>query len=171
MGKGSGTVIAVIALLISVGFGGYIVYDKFIAAPETSNIPTTNQYFKERSTFLMIPSAEDWTSGSYILIAFNLAEGQSVYFSFEGLITFDDSSDPNTYIEFRFKVDDIIWDYPRRRLWRYNVVSPWGLKFSVSMQNYNTTMTSGNHTVTVVCKGDHTADVMSDRSLFVQTFN
>ena len=123
MGKGSGTAIAVIALLISVGLGGYIIYDKFIAAPETSGIPTTNQYFKESSVLHLIPPSEAWSSGSYLLIEFSLTEGQSVYFSFEGLILFDDSSTPNTYVEFRFKVDDIIWNYPRRNIWRYNVVS------------------------------------------------
>lgn len=105
------------------------------------------------------------------MIEFNLTEGQSVYFSFEGLIVFDDNSVSNTYVEFRFKVDGIIWNYPQRRVWRYNVVSPWGLKFSVSMQHYNTSMTSGTHTVTVVYKGDHTTDYITDRSLFVQTFN
>lgn len=173
MGKGSGTGIAVIALIISLGFGGYFLIDKFFLAPglTTTSIPSTNQYFKERSMYEYIPPSEEWTSGSYLLIEFILTEGQSVYFSFEGLVLFDDSSDPNTYIEVRFKVDDIIWNYPRRRLWRYNVVSPWGLKFSVSMQHYNTSMTSGTHNVTVVCKGDHTADYISDRSLFVQTFN
>ena len=172
MGKGSGTAIAVIALLISVGLGGFIVYDKFIMAPKitTEDTPTTNQYFKEGPA-IYIPSGEAWTSGSYLLIEFNLTEGQSVYYSFEGLVLFDDSSVPETYIELHFKVDGIIWDYPRRYIWRYSAVTPGGLKFSVSMQHYNTSMTSGTHNVTVVCKGSHTVDLLSDRSLFVQTFN
>ena len=66
MGKGSGTALAVIALCISLGLGGYIVYDKFIVGPKitTADTPTTNQYYKESSVFHMIPSAEEWTSGS-----------------------------------------------------------------------------------------------------------
>ena len=173
MGKGSGKAIAVIALLISIGLGGYIIYDKFIAAPQTtiSDTPTTNQYLRESSTLLIIPSAEQWTSGYYILIEFDITDGQSVYFSFEGVIRFRESSIPDTYIELRFKVDGIIWTYPHRKIERQDVVSPWRLEFSAAMQYYYTSMSSGTHNVTVVCRGDHTIDRLGSRSLFVQTFN
>jgi len=169
MGKSSGTAIAVIALFISIGFGGYFVYDKFFAATTTSNIPTSNQYYKE-AMFIYIPSGEAWSTGNSLSIEFNISEGESVYFSFEGLVNLDDSSIPNTYVEFRFKVDEIIWGYPRRSVRRYNAVSPGGSRISVSMQHYNSTMLPGTHTITVVCRGDHTTDSLRERSLFVQTF-
>ncbi len=166
MGKSGGTAIAVIALLVSVGFGGYFVYDRFIATP---SIPTSNQYYKE-GQFSYIPSGEVWTTGNDLSIEFTISEGESVYFSYEGMVNFDDSSVPNTYIESRFKVDGIIWNYPQRSVRRYNAVSPGGTRLSVSLQHYNSTMTAGNHTVTVVCRGDHSLDSLRYRSLFVQTF-
>ena len=41
MGKRSGTVLAVIALLISAGFGGYVLYDNFIAPAPTALAAST----------------------------------------------------------------------------------------------------------------------------------
>jgi len=171
MGKGSGTAIGIIALIISLGFGGYFIFDKFFAASglTTTSIPSTNQYYKEGSS-VYIPGSEAWCSDTYLNIEFNLTEGETVYFSFEGLALFDDSSIPDAYIEFRFKVDGIIWNYPRRRVWRYSVVSAFGIRFSVAMQHYNSTMSAGTHTVAVLFKGDHTVDQVSYSSLFVLTF-
>ena len=168
MGKSRGTALGIVALLLSLGFGGYFVVDKFVLTPAAP--PATNQYFDDGPAFY-IPSGEAWLSDSYVKIEFDIAEGQTVYFSFEALVLFDDSSVPNTYIEFRFKVDGIIWSYPYRRVWRYNVVNPFGIRFSVAMQHYNTTMSVGAHSVSVIAKGDHTVDIINDWSLFVQTFN
>lgn len=61
MGKRSGTALAVIALILSIGFGGYFILDKFVLTPAATSpsTPPTNQYFKERSKYQMIPSAEE----------------------------------------------------------------------------------------------------------------
>lgn len=189
MGKSGGTALAVIALIVSIGVGGYFVYDRFIITPSTTSPSgptqedldaleeriidlennTSNQYYKTGSYFI-IPSGEAWSTGNSLSIEFTISEGESVYFSYEGTVILDDSSVPNTYVEFRFKVDGVIWTYPQRRARRYNAVSPGGTQLSVSMQHYNSTMSAGNHTVTVVCRGDHTTDSLRERSLFVQTF-
>jgi hypothetical protein len=171
MGKGSGTALGVIAIVISLGFGGYFLIDKFVLTPTTTtpSIPSTNQYYKQGPT-IYIPSSEAWTPDSYLNIEFNLTEGESVYLSYEGLALFDDSSTPNTYIEFRFKIDGFILNTPYRRVWRYNVVSNFGMRFSVAMQHYNLTMSAGTHTITVICKGDHNVDMVGPQSLFILTF-
>ncbi|MFX0000570.1 MAG: hypothetical protein ACFE9Q_10010 [Candidatus Hodarchaeota archaeon] len=171
MGNGSGRALSVIALIISLGFGGYFIVDKFILAPPTTttSIPSTNQYY-EQGPGVYIPASEAWTPDSYLNIEFNLTEGETVYFSFEGLVLFDDSSITNTYIEFRFKVDGIIWNSPYRRVWRYNLVSGFGIRFSVVMQHYNSTMSAGPHDVSIIAKGDHNIDLISAWSLFILTF-
>ena len=144
--------------------------DKFILTP--APLPDTSQYFDE-GPGIYIPSGEAWVSDAYLKIDFNLFTGQSVFFSFEGLVLLDDGSIPNTYIEFRFKVDGIIWAEPYRRVWRYNLPGPsaFGIRFSVAMQHYNTTMAAGAHTVSVIAKGDHNIDLIQEWTLFVQTFN
>lgn len=172
MGKSSGTVLGLIALILSLGFMGYFLYDKFVLTPAATSpsIPATNQYY-DQCPAIYIPSGEVWISDSYLKIDFNLTEGETVYLSFEAFVLFDDSSIPNTYIEFRFKVDGIIWNNPYRRAWRYNVGSAFGMRFSVVMQHYNSTMSAGPHTVSVIGKGDHNVDLISAWSLFVLTFN
>lgn len=171
MGKGSGTVLGIMALLFSLGFGGYFIIDKFVLTPGTTtpSIPSTNQYYKQGPT-IYIPSGEAWTPDSYLNIEFNLTEGETVYLSYEGLVLFDDSAIPDAYIEFRFKIDGFILSTPYRRVWRYNDASAGGFRFSVAMQHYNSTMSAGTHTVTVVCKGDDTINLVGPQSLFVLTF-
>ncbi len=87
-----------------------------------------------------------------------------------GEVNFDDSSIPNTFIEFRFKVDGIIWHNPRCYVERYNAASTFGIRFSVAMQNYNSTMPAGTHTVSVVGRGADNLDIIYAWSLFVLTF-
>jgi len=70
-------------------------------------------------------------------------------------------------------VDGIIWTDPVRRVWRYNVPGPsaFGIRISVAMQHYNSTMAAGTLTVSVIGKGDHNVDLVNESTLFVQTFN
>lgn len=167
MGKSSG-IIAVIALIVGLGAGGFIIYDNFIAIP-----PAENQWYDLSTTLYYMQPGEAWGDVSSISIDFDVNSGQNVYFSYITEINFDDSSNPTSYVEIHFEVDDIMWFQPRIYVNRYNIpiASPHGLRMSASLQHYNTTMTPGSHTVTLVFKGDSTADSIRSGSLFVQTFN
>ena len=168
IGKGSSS-IAVIALIIGLGVGGFIIYDNFIASPSTS--PAENQWYDSSTTVLYMQASEAWGTISSISIDFDVSSGQNVYFSFIAEINFDDSSNPNSYVQIHFEVDGIMWPQPLILVRRYNIISAHGLRMSASLQHYNTTMTSGTHNVTLVYKGDSTADSVRPCSLFVQTFN
>ncbi len=170
MGKGS-NIVAVIALIMSLGLGGFIIYDNYIAIPST--LPAENQWYDPSTSALYMPASEAWGTISSISIIFEVFSGQNVYFSFMAELNFDDSSNPGSYIEIHFEVDGIFWSQPRMYVSRYNIppASAHGLRMSASLQHYNSTMTSGNHTVTLVYKGDSTADSVRSGSLFVQTFN
>ena len=168
MGKSSG-IIAVIALIVGLGAGGLIIYDIYIATPPTP--PAENQWYDPSLTVFYVQPAEAWSNISSISIDFDVSSGQNVYFSFIIQINFDDSSNPNSYVEIHFEVDGIMWAQPYIYVRRYNIVSAHGLRMSTSLQHYNTTMTSGTHTVTLVYKGSSTADSVRSGSLFVQTFN
>ena len=163
----SSSVIAIIALIFSLGAGGLIIYDNYIVSPP----PTENQWYDSSTSVLYMQASEAWGTISGISIDFDVSSGQNVYFSFIAEINFDDSSNPNSYVEIQFEVDDIRWLQPKIYVRRYNIVSAHGLRMSVSLQHYNTTMTSGTHTVTLVYKGDSTTDSVRPCSLFVQTFN
>ena len=165
MGKGS-SIIAVIALIASLGAGGFILYDNYVAIP-----PAENQWYGLSTTVYFIEPLDAWNTISSISIDFNVISGQNVYFSFIVEINFDDSSNPDSYVQIRFEVDGIMWANPRIYVRRYNIVSAHGLRMSASVQHYNTTMTSGPHTVTLVFRGSSTADSVRSGSLFVQTFN
>ncbi|MHA1986617.1 MAG: hypothetical protein ACW98D_08265 [Promethearchaeota archaeon] len=168
MGKSS-SVISVIALIIGLGAGGFIIYDNYVAIPPAS--PTENQWYDISTTVYYMLTSEAWGTISAISIDFTVSSGQNVYFSFMTEVNFDDSSDPSSYAQIQFRVDGIIWSQPRIYVRRYNIASPNGLRMSASLQIYNTTMPSGVHTVTLVYKGDSTTDSVRSCSLFVQTFN
>jgi len=171
MGKGS-AFLGVLALLISIGFGGYFLYDKFIAIPPADTpAPTGNQWYDQTTSVEYMAPSEAWDTHSYLSIDFNVSSGETVYFSYVGHVLLDDGSGPS-YVEIKFVVDGIRWYYPYVRVWRYNELAPGGVQLSVALQHYNTTMPAGNHTVTIAFKGDSTGDaIYLSNSLFVQTFN
>jgi len=168
IGKGS-SVIAVIALIISLGAGGFVIYDNFIASPPVS--PVENQWYDFTMSVFFMPASEAWGTISSISIDFNVSSGQKVYFLYIAEIDFHVNSNPTSYVEIHFEVDGIMWSQPLIYVNRENIASAHDLRMSVSLQHYNTTMTSGIHTVTLVYRGDSTFDSVRPCSLFVQTFN
>jgi hypothetical protein len=156
-------------LMISIGVGGYVLYDNFIVVSPTAS--TGNQWYDSCITVENMPSGEAWDTHTHLSIDFTVGLGETVYFSYVGNALLDDSS-VNSYVEIKFSVDGIIWYYPSVKVQRYNTVAPGGIRLSVALQHYNTTMPSGNHTVTIAFRGDSTADALYlSQSLFVQTFN
>ena len=171
MGKGSGKAIAVIALCISLGLGGYIVYDKLIVSTgDTTPItPTSNHYFKAYYGYHYVLISNFWLTVQELYIEFNTTQGESVYFSYLGQAHLADVAD-DTYLEFRFEIDGIRMNTPTCRIERYNTMNPGGLRVDASLQHYNSTMTPGIHNVTVVFRGGDPTDYISPQSLFVQMF-
>ena len=171
MGKGSGTAIAIISLFISLGFGGYVVYDKVIASPETTIpiTPTSNQYFKADSGYTYVPIVDTWFTIPELFIEFNITQGESVYFFYLGQAHLVDATD-DTYLDFRFVIDGIRMNNPKCRIWRYNTVNPGGLVVDASLQHFNSTMIPGTHNVTIAFAGGDTTDYINPQSLLVQTF-
>ncbi len=166
MGNRSGLFLGLIAIMISAGVGGYVLYDNFFAVH-----PTGNQWYDYSSGLESMASGEAWSTSSYLSIDFTVVSGQTVYFSYMGNLLLDDSSG-DSYVEIKFSVDGIRWYHPYVRVWRYTTVTPGGIELSVALQHYNTTISSGSHTVTIAFKGDSTADSLyHSQSLFVQTFN
>ena len=171
MGKGS-SILATLALVIGLGVGSFVIYDNFIATPQTiPETPPENQWYSTVGGPYYVQSGNVWNTMSPLTIDFNVSLGQTVHFLLIGHINFDDSSTPTSYVEVKFKVDGIIWFYPYLYVGRYNLDSSEGYRMSVSLQNYNTTMTAGNYTVEIVYRGDSTTDSTREFSLFVQTFN
>lgn len=168
MGKGS-SIIAIIALVIGLGVGTFVVYDNFIAIPPTT--ADENQWFDFYSSSLYVPGGEAWGTLTAITIDFNVSLGQTVHFLFIGQVNFDDSSTPGSYVEIIFSLDGNILSFPRIYVRRYNLDSSEGYRMSVSLQHYNNTMTPGDHTIEMLYRGDSTADSIREFSLFVQTFN
>ena len=169
MGNRSGIILGLVAVLISAGVGGYVLYDNFIAIPPTT--PPENQWYDFYTGSYYVQASEAWNTLSTITIDFSVSSGQTVHFLFIGQVNFDDSSTPSSYVEIKFSLDGIMVNYPRLYVRRYNTVTPGGLCMSVSLQHYNTTMTSGAHTIEILYRGDSTADTVKEFSLFVQTFN
>jgi len=171
MGKGSGTVIALIALFISLGLGGYIVYDKVIASPETNNpiTPTSNQYFKTNYGYTYVPTVDTWFTIPELFIEFNITQGESVCFFYLGQTHLVEAAG-DTYLEFRLVINGIRMNNPKCRIGRYSTVTPGGLVVDASLQHFNSTMIPGTHNVTIAFRGGYTTNYIYPQSLLVQTF-
>ncbi|NVM37084.1 MAG: hypothetical protein HWN81_15915 [Candidatus Lokiarchaeota archaeon] len=171
MGKGSGKAIAIIALCISLGFGGYIVYDKIIVSPgDTTPItPASNQYFKAYYVSSYVLIAHYWLTVQALLIEFNITQGESVYFFYLGqvILTYTTS---DTYMDFYFMIDGIRMHNPTCKVEGYNNVDPDGLIVSASLIHYNSTLSPGSHNVTITYRGSDPQNYINPQSLFVQTF-
>ncbi len=166
MGKSS-SILATIALVIGLGAGSFVIYDNFILIPP----PPENKWYDTADSVYYVLSNNAWNTLPDIKIDFDVSSGQSVHFLLIGEINFDASSTPSSYVEVRLKVNGIIWYSSIIFVRRDYTVTPGGLRMSVSLQHYNTTMTSGKHSIAIVFRGDSTADSIMDFSLFVQTFN
>jgi len=171
MGKDSGKAIAIVALCISLGLGGYIVYDKLLVSPETTNqiAPTSNQYFETNYDFIYPSIPGLWLKMPDLFIEFSIIQGESVYFFYLGQVHLVVAAG-DTYFEFRFIIDDIVSITPFCRIDRYSTVNPGGLVVHASLQHYNSTMLPGTHNVTVQYRAGDTADYIHPQNLFVQTF-
>ena len=165
MGSRSGTILGLVALIISAGVGGYVLYDNFIVVT-----PSTNQWYDSYTGSYLIPSGESWATLGAVTIDFTVNPGQAVHYLFIGQLNFDDSSTAS-YVEIEFSVDGLRLPFPRIYVRRYNEVNPGGLRMSVSLQLYNTTITSGVHSITLAFRGDSMADSVREFSLFAQTYN
>jgi hypothetical protein len=164
IGKGT-SIVAIIALLLALGASGFIIYDQFTAVPEIQ--PSSKQYYIYDSSSHYVPGSEVWSIINTMKIDFTINLGQKVYFSYSGMAVLDDSSN-DTYIELKFTIDGIRMYYPYIRVDRYNTGgTTGGLRLPISSQYYNTTISPGNHTVTMSYKGDHTLDRIWMQSLFV----
>jgi len=171
LGKGS-NILAIIAIVIGLGVGTFVIYDNFIAIPPTTAVtPPENQWYDFSASSSYVAGSGIWTTLSAITIDFNVSSGQTVHFLFIGQVNFDDSSTPASYVEIAFSLDGNSLNYPRIYVRRYNLDSTEGYRMSVSLQHYNSTMTPGDHTIEVLYRGDSTADSVLETSLFVQTFN
>jgi len=169
MGNRSGLILGLIAIMISAGVGGYVLYDNFIAGPPASSMDF--QWHDYSSSTEFMSPGEAWNTSSYLSIEFYVFSGQRVYFSYIGQVVLVGGLG-NTYVEITFSVDGIIWYIPSVSVGRYNTNPPGDIYLSVALQHYNNSMLSGYHTVTIAFKGSHTANALySYQTLFVQTFN
>ena len=100
-----------------------------------------------------------------------MSSGQAVHFLFVGIVRFDDSSTPNSWVEIKFRLDGVTLDYPKINVDRFFRTDPESQTISVSLQHYNNTLTPGNHIIELIYHGNSIYDSVRMYSLFVQTFN
>ena len=154
LGKGS-NILAIIAIVIGLGVGSYLVYDNFIAIPQlTDELPPENQWYDYISGTNFVPASQAWGTLSSVTLNFNTSSGQSIHFLFVGQVNFDDSSTPSSYVEIVFRIDAGIVYNPRIYVRRYNLDSSESYRMSVSLQHYRYTITPGNHTIEVLYRGN-----------------
>ena len=172
MGKGS-SVVSILALIISIGIGGYLVYDNFIVTQPVTPEISTRQWYDYYKWSMSTPSGLAWSTSNFLMVEFNVSEGESVYFSYTGTVYFDDQYN-DTWVELCFKVDGIRWPDPLCKVERINTEDPGIIYLSVALQHVNSTLSMGDHNVTVTFRSLHGGggtNSVREQNMFVQTFN
>jgi len=156
-------IIAIVSLLVSCGAFGFIIYDQFF----TTTPP--KDWYNYYPYSVSMASSEAWSPLHWVPINFTIAPGESVYFSFTGIVRFDDSSG-DTYVEICFIVDNVRWASPLCRIEGFTNGAGDIWRISVAMQNVNSSLLSGLHTVYISFRGAHTLDSLREMALFVHTY-
>ena len=171
MGKGT-AVVSILALLISIGVGGYLMYDNIFLTPPTTPEITSRQWYNYYQWSINTPSGLAWSTDNYLFVDFNVTEGESVYFSYTGLVRFDDQYN-DTWIELCFKIDGIRWANPLCKVERVNTNDPGIIILSVALQHVNSSLSIGDHNATVTFRSLHGGggtNSVREQNIFVQTF-
>ncbi len=156
-------IVAVISLVISCGAFGFIIYDQFLTQPPTKD------WFNYYPYSVSMPGGEAWSTFHWVPINFTIAPGESVYFSFSGIVRFDDSSG-DTYVEICFVVDNVRWSSPLCRVEGYTNGSGDIWRISVAMQYVNSSLSPGLHNIFITFRGNHNLDSLREMALFVHTY-
>ncbi|MHA1155098.1 MAG: hypothetical protein ACTSQK_03235 [Candidatus Heimdallarchaeota archaeon] len=130
---------------VGAGLGGYV----FITNKLSSDYTTTAIYYEENlgDVYLEGGLIEEFIPDLYI--TFDVTQGDAVYLQFDGSVVLGSAATNLVYIS--FKIDGITLDrFVMARAESGVIVSI----FPVSLQQYNTTLTPGEHAVSVVARSD-----------------
>jgi hypothetical protein len=161
--RNKSALVAILALLISCGAVGFIIYDQYFVQPPTKD------WFANYPYSVAVSSGEAWSTIPWVAINFTVGSGESVYLLFTGITRFDDSSG-DTYMEICFVVDHVRWSEPLCRIECYTTGSGDIWRMSVAMQCVNSSLPPGIHNVFISFRGNHTLDSLREMALFVHTF-
>ena len=169
---GNSKAISVIALIFGIVGVGWLTYDQFFASAPLQT-STSRQYYDFHPNMLYPPGIDSWVSNPYLEINFTVNAGETVYFSYVATARIDDSSRPWAEIQFYFNVDGFRWSEPYAYFRRWNEDDPDGADIrtgSIALQHYNSSMSIGQHTISIDLYFYDSLDSVLQQTLFVQVF-
>lgn len=159
MSKGI-AVIAIIALILGASGFAMGIISLIPAAKEQ-----TTWYKSNGSTYYSNP-AFSWQDVPNLVINYSLKAGESVYFSYLGYAAAFPGSD--SYIQVNFKFDGVESSITAMCI-RTNSTSNYVIG-PISLQWFETGLSSGAHNVTVCMTGSDPHNYIGDHTLFVEIF-
>jgi hypothetical protein len=170
MARKGGSGLAVFSLiigLIAVGIGGYNFYIQI----RSDGDEIGNTWYKSEPDFFTVMPANTYVTFNDLTIQFNINSGESVYICYTSYI-FMRLNSPDTgptSIEIYYSLDGQRLESPHVKAQDYYDGSTY-LRFPASLQYFNTSLTPGDHNVTIVLYGSFNINGVLESTLFVQTF-
>ena len=168
MGKG-GVILGIIGILIGAGglVFGFIAWNS-VNSLQTNQIGTDVWYTENDGPFTVTP-AYTVIELSVINITFELDSVSSIYLSFACRATVYPILGYSS-IFFFFILDGVNIDHPASRVGNYQGGSTRDY-FSVSLQHFIEDLAIGNHNVTLGVSTEYAGGILTDMTLFMQSYS
>ena len=169
MGKGSAA-LGIIGLILAaggLGLGGLAWLSVSSIENQVASFSEQKTWYKFNETSFRCDPASTYLTFSGLMVEFDLGPNESVYFNFNARAHTEEVTSAWSRITVYFKVDGFMEIDPSAEVGCY-----WGtyniLNFMLTLQHVRNDLSPGVHNVTVVIKGDSTANYIHYSTLLVQ---
>ena len=169
MGR-SGTILGVIGLILAaggLGLGGFAWLSLSSLENQVDIFSEQSTWYKYNETVLVCNPPSTYITFSGLMIEFELGSNESVHFSFTTRAHTEVASGWSR-ITVYFQVDGILVTDPSAEVGTYN--GAFTVNFMIHLQDVRNDLSSGVHNVTVVIRGETTANYIYQSTLVVHKF-
>jgi len=168
MSKGSAA-LGVIALIMAaggLGLGGYAWISVSRVETQVANFSEQSTWYKFYDPPFICNPTGTYLTLSALTIEFELGPNESVYFSFTSRAHTEPVPLAWSRISVYFRVDGIMQSDPSAEVGMYN--GDFIINHMIHLQTVRSDLSSGIHNVTIIIRGDSTANYVYKSTLFVQ---
>lgn len=161
-GKGLGA-ISILLAIISLGLGGYVIYDTYLSPSSLNEISSIDHWYKESNSFSF-----DSTSFEYVdpmSFTVKLYETSSVYIVFNGFVRFP-IDDTYNIVYIRIKINDF---YEGQEMTVEAEAIDFRQRYSFALQYFDPSLPANTYTISIWARTTADTTTLGEMSLYIQT--